>query len=296
MEQSFALGVDIGGTHITAAMVDLKKGELIESSVRRKMVNSKESAAHILNAWCETILTVLNDIKKMPIDNIGIAIPGPFDYEKGISWIIDQDKFQFLYGINIKKELSKRLNTPLFKINFMNDAAAFLQGEVFNDPSLCEDVTIGLTLGTGLGSAICENGNAKDAELWDSPFKNGIAEDFLSSRWFIHRYKEMSGMDVVGVKELFQMTEHKKLTKSIFKEFGENLAYFLLPLIQKYKVKAIILGGNISGASSVFKPYLQDIIEADGTKVEIKITQLKENAALVGAACYLTMTNQQIIK
>ncbi|HEX8460195.1 MAG TPA: hypothetical protein VF623_02150 [Segetibacter sp.] len=39
----YAVGVDIGGTHITAALVDLEKKELVKGSKKRTNVNSHGS-------------------------------------------------------------------------------------------------------------------------------------------------------------------------------------------------------------------------------------------------------------
>jgi glucokinase len=49
------IGVDIGGSHISAAVVDLQHRSIVEDSLLRKAINSKESAEQILNSWAEVI-------------------------------------------------------------------------------------------------------------------------------------------------------------------------------------------------------------------------------------------------
>ncbi|HRP57404.1 hypothetical protein, partial [Agriterribacter sp.] len=61
---------------------------------------------------------------------MGIAMPGPFDYEKGISYITGLHKYEYLYGLNVKELLAAELNIPLGNIRMMNDAAAYLAGEL----------------------------------------------------------------------------------------------------------------------------------------------------------------------
>lgn len=290
MEKPVALGVDIGGSHITAALVDLETRTIIEHSISRNEVDSQESKEVILLAWCTTINKAFNGIA--PHSRfIGIAMPGPFDYEQGISLIKDQDKFQSLYGVNIKSELGTRLNIPLENIHFINDAASFLQGEVFAGAAKGNANVLGLTLGTGLGSSICIQRKATDADLWNSEFLDGIAEDYLSTRWFVKRYKELSGKELNGVKELVSFVKSDHLVTRVFMEFGYNLAQFLIPLIRKYKIDSVIIGGNIAQAFSEFSPELIATLKGNNIDADIKISALNELAALIGAAscCQLSM-------
>ena len=131
---------------------------------------------------------------------IGIAMPGPFDYENGISYIKDQNKYEALYGLNIKEQLAKKLEISISDISILNDAACFLQGEVFGGAGQGFKRVMGLTLGTGFGSARSVDGKTDDADLWCSPYREGIAEDYLSTRWFLKQYKEISGKLVKNVK------------------------------------------------------------------------------------------------
>ena len=41
MRKPAVLGVDIGGSHITAALVNLERGTLIQKSIKRSAVDSK---------------------------------------------------------------------------------------------------------------------------------------------------------------------------------------------------------------------------------------------------------------
>lgn len=277
------LGIDIGGTHITVALVDLETRSIIEGSVQRRAVNCNLPADTILSSWCEAINAVYQNIP-VASKQIGIAMPGPFDYEAGISLIQDQDKFKALYRLNLKNELASRLNIEAGNIRFINDAAGFLQGEVFSGAAREEKRVIGLTLGTGLGSAFCENGMAVDAELWESAFKQGIAEDYLSTRWFVDRYFQLTGQEVAGVKELNTAEIDLNVRQQLFTEFGNNLAEFLLPLIKERLADIVVLGGNISHAHLAFLPQLNRKLQENNVEVKIKIAELKENASLIGAA------------
>lgn len=293
MERPIVLGVDIGGSHITSALVDVSSRTLIESSIHRRTINSQETSDNILDAWCQVILDAYAGYETLT-KNIGIAMPGPFDYENGICLIKEQDKFQSLYQLNIKHELAERLSIAPSRVNFINDAAGFLQGEVFAGSARDANHVLGFTLGTGLGSSICINGEAVDAELWNAHFLNGIAEDYFSTRWFVKRYHQLSGITLDGVKDLANYVNSDVHAKQVFKEFGDNFAQFMMPLIKKHHAEVVIIGGNIAQAFNVFSTNLIDVLEHNQFKTKIKISKLKEHAALIGAASCCKMSYQNV--
>lgn len=282
MESDLVLGVDIGGSHITAKLVDLRIGGAVKETEVREPVNAKGAAEEIISVWCGVILRAL---AKSPskVQKIGIAMPAPFDYERGIAWMQNQEKYDALYGLNVRERLAAKLSLPLYGIRFINDAESFLKGEAFNGAARQVSRAVGITLGTGLGSAKCINGAFEDANLWCSSFLGGIAEDYLSTRWFVGRYAELSGKQVLGVKELACLNDES--SGQVFKEFGKNLAVFLSgKAITKADPEVVVLGGNISKAYNRFENSLMDHLNQLKKAPSIRKAALGEDAALVGAA------------
>jgi glucokinase len=223
MNHSIVAGVDIGGSHITAALVNLNTRQIIPGSEVRRRVNSHGSAGEIITAWSEAIREAFShhpDASR----KIGIAMPGAFDYPNGISLIQNQDKYDALYGLNVKELLARQLQIQPGDIRLMNDAGCFLRGEVFGGAARGYSDAIGLTLGTGLGSARYHRGVAEDAALWCAPFRDGITEDYLSTRWFIQRYKELSNQPVKDVKELAGLVRTDLQAQQVFREFADTLS------------------------------------------------------------------------
>jgi glucokinase len=279
----YVLGIDIGGSHITTALIDMDARRLVPGTRKRKLVDSKAGSGFILSRWCGMIEDTFNAFG-IEERYVGLAFPGPFDYPTGVCLIKDQDKFNSLYGLNLKDELAARMNIPSENFRFINDAASFLQGEVFAGAAQAHRRVLGLTLGTGLGSALAIDGVSEDASLWNSPFRDGIAEDYLSSRWFIERYAQLTQKSIKGVKELAQLKNAGDVTVRIFSEFTHNLARFLAPVIKQTGAKSIIMGGNISSALSPYLPLLDQLLGQEGLPVNVELTRLKEDASLIGAA------------
>jgi len=282
MKSNYSCGVDIGGSHVTSALIEIASNTIVEGSVNRAKIDASKSADEIVTDWTAIIKQALAVVDEKKV-NIGIAMPGPFDYEEGISYIKGQHKYEALYGVNVKKLLATALNQPAHSITFANDAACFLQGEVACGIARGLDNVMGLTLGTGLGSALFNNGIAEDADLWHSPFLTGIAEDFLSSRWFVTRYNQLSKKTVNDVKEMADIYYSDKQVKIVFNEFGINLGEFIKKTIHEQEIEMIVLGGNIAQAIELFKDGIDESLGNLATIAHIKKSILGEHAALLGA-------------
>jgi len=295
MKKTVVLGVDIGGSHITAALVDMEKGELIRETEARESLNSAGSAEEILKTWVNCIRRSLDGYTgAVPI---GIAVPGPFDYENGISLISQQLKFRSLYGISLKPLLSVPLGIPEEYIYFMNDASSFLKGEIVGGALRGQDHVMGITLGTGLGSAFSREGMVMDAALWQSPFQNGMAEDFLSTRWFTTRYEALTGKTISGVKDIAMLPDEDPLKQQVFDEFAENLSRFIVLQQQTYQYNDIVIGGNIAKAAPFFVAGLDRRVNESTGTVKYCLATLGEKAALIGAAgmAYVSVNSGKLV-
>jgi glucokinase len=275
------IGVDIGGSHITASYVSADHNNIISDTKVRAKVDAHADAQSIIDCWSD-VLTSLYRPHIYKDTKIGIAMPGPFDYQAGISLIKDMNKYESLYGLNVRNMLASRIGIQAENIMFRNDAEAFLHGEVavaaFND----QVKTIGITLGTGLGSAVNYNGVTSDVFRAITPMHEGIAEDYISTRWFLKKYNQLTGLKVANVEELLGV-EDLSVINLIFSEFAQNLGRFLNDFSQQENADVIVIGGNIARCLNVFKQEMTSYIEKPD--ILIRQTVLWEDAALVGAAC-----------
>ena len=282
MNPNIVAGIDIGGSHITAGLIDLQAHAVIRNSFVRRHVNSKGNADQIIKEWTDAIASCKarhSDTTK----RIGIAMPGPFDYKKGISFIKGLDKYEALYNLNVKKLLAKELEIDESDILMMNDASCFLKGEVFAGAARDANNAIGITLGTGLGSATFKNGIVYDGDLFYTLYKDGVTEDYLSTRWFIKRYRELTGTTAKNVKEIKERIPGDETAASLFVEFGENLGEVLAAFIKKHTAQTVVIGGNIINAWELFIPETKKVLSNYGLHVSLVKAALGEEAALLGA-------------
>ena len=294
MAKQIAIGADIGGSHISCAAIDLDTQKVIENTYTVEEVDNHAEAEVIVDKWKTAIKET---VKKAGVDEptgIGFAIPGPFDYVKGIALFEgSNEKFEKLNGVNVAEELKKALDYKNdVAIRFMNDATAFAVGSVWADSDLENKNVLAITLGTGFGSAFIENSlplltgdKVPDLGcLYHLPYQNGTADAAFSTRGLIKAFKEKSGVELNGVKEIAEAASTNSDAIVTFKQFGKNLADFLSLWIKKAYIDTIIIGGNISKAYALFQEPLAVQLGALGDNPEIKISKENDLQAILGAA------------
>lgn len=290
---NYAIGVDVGGSHLSCAAIDLGKKVFIENSFSSVTVDNKASADEILSNWASALLQTIQKIKTGTLAGIGFGMPGPFEYDKGIARFAQVEKYYSLNGVDVAGELSARLKlaSPI-PLRFMNDASAFAAGEAWMGSASHVVRSVSITLGTGFGSAFIADGvPVVDGDLvpqlgcvWHLPYKEGIADDYFSTRWFVKHYKEKTGLDVEGVKPIADAAVISETAKSLFSEYGNNMGGFFSLWLKKFDAGVLVIGGNIAAAYNLFGPVFEKALRQNGVGTEIKLSALKEDAAIIGSA------------
>lgn len=296
MNKSIAIGTDIGGSHISCAAVDLVSGKILNDTLTERVVDNQAQATKIIAVWADALSAVLEKVSLEKVKGIGFAMPGPFDYVKGICYIRGVAKYENLYGFNITDAIASSLDVPEdFLIRFMNDASAFAVGEAWAGSASKANRSLSITLGTGFGSAFISNripivdGDEvpKMGCIYHIPYRDGIADDYFSTRGLLGRYKSATGKELNGVKELAELVSSDKIVSDLFNDFGENAGLFLAPYLKKFKAEILVIGGNISHAYALFGNVFENRLKKEGYRGEVAISTLKEDAALLGSAYLL---------
>lgn len=293
MSQNIAIGADIGGSHITCAAVDLESFKVLKNTVTEKPVDNKASADEIISVWSQALSASIKKAGNGNVKGIGFGMPGPFDYVKGISYIKGVAKYEHLYGCNVKKAVSEKLGVAAeFPVRFMNDVSVFAVGEALVGKAAAVKRSMSVTLGTGFGSAFIDNripivdGDEvpKLGCVYHIPYGDNIADDYFSTRWFTGSYKKITGKELSGVKEMAELAGKDKVIRDLFTEFGTNLGVFLAPWLKKFRAEIVVVGGNISNAWSLFGDLFEKSLEKEGCDCKVSLSELKEDAALIGSA------------
>lgn len=293
-----ALSLDIGGSHVSAALVDIDKRQVIKTSLARRSYSHEAASRVLIEAWAETALKALGQ-QSASLSHIGLAMPAPFDYERGISLL--EHKFASLYQCNIRSELEKAWQSGVLAglaLRFANDADLFALGEWWAGAAQASQAMIGITLGTGLGAGFVEKGKIlrrderipEDGEIWNLPYLAGIAEDYVSATALTKSYTKRLHQRL-SAKQIADLARSGDETaRSVFWQMAEHLAAILEPLVYSFKPQSIVLGGNLAKAWDLFREPLV-LAFPDLT---IQPSQHFEQAALLGAAALGSADKNQI--
>jgi len=267
------LCIDAGGTFFKYAMLDFSGTPLTE--VRQKPANSDGSKQDIIKAYA----TIFDEVKsEYNISGVGISTPGPFDYVKRMSLM--EHKFKSLYKVELGKELEDLLPCGV-PVKFMSDGNAFLYGAYDGDESV-----IGITIGTGLGIAVCRDGRLVTNEIggpaeviYNRIVDGRIAEDYVSDRGITEIYKELGGVMVENAKEVSDLAySGDEKAVQAFSKAGEVLGRVLCDITEKYETKKIFFGGQVSKSFELLRASVSKEL-GDNIKL-IPVTA--ENPALTG--------------
>jgi glucokinase len=292
MDNRYSVGIDVGGSHVGCAVVDLRTASVVEGSMVEKPVDSAAGADEILAVWCGAVRQSVERSGVRPA-RAGWAFPGPFDYDRGVSKIRGVGKFERLFGLDVAGSLTARLRgTTVARHGFVNDASAFALGESLGGAARGIDNVMVLTLGTGFGSGFVSGGHIvtdparvpENGWVYCLPFEGGIADDAFSTRWFVNRFAELTGERVNGVKEIAARGDGDPAVKKIFEEYGRRLGVFVAPVCRRFGGEAIVLGGNIARAFPLFERTMNEALASACVDAKVRQAMLPKSAAITGAA------------
>lgn len=249
------------------------------------------SNTHTLEACLQTLVEGFERVKRELATEpcaISFAFPGPCDYRRGI--VGDLPNLPcFRGGVALSSFLERHFKIPTF---LNNDGDLFVYGESMagllpeinqrleesGSPKRYRNLC-GVTLGTGFGGGIVINhqllqgDNVSGAEVW--LMRNKLqpetnAEEGACIRAVQRSYCEQAGIsfsDAPDPREVAQIAEGKlegdaEAANYAFARLGENVGDTLSQLVTLTD-GLVVIGGGISGASSLFLPAL--LGEMNGT-------------------------------
>jgi polyphosphate glucokinase len=214
------LGIDIGGTGIKGAPVNVATGELLAERFR---IPTPKPA--LPNAVADVVGQIASHFKhKGPT---GVTFPGIV--KKSVIYSATNVDHSWLQ-VDASKLFHRHLGGP---VTVVNDADAAGIAEMhFGTGQGKRGVVIMLTFGTGIGSAIFHNGVlVPNAELGHIQLRGKDAEKRCSER--VREEKEMS-----------------------YKKWAKIVSEYLDTLETLFSPELFIIGGGISKKADKFLPYL----------------------------------------
>jgi polyphosphate glucokinase len=239
-----AIGIDIGGTGIKAAVVNLRNGSLIGERVRKETPTGGKPG-DIAKVVAE-LINLLPDAKA----NMLVGICFPAIVRDGITLSAANVSNEWI-GLDADALFTKELRRP---VHVINDADAAGVAEIkFGAGKNVAGLVIMTTLGTGIGSALFMNEKlVPNAELG---------------------HLEIDGVDYES-KASFAAKERENLSWS---EWAKRLQKYYSTLEKLFTPDLIIVGGGVSKHHEEFLPLLK-------LNAPIVPALKRNNAGILGAA------------
>jgi len=244
MTATRGFGIDIGGSGIKGALVDLEKGALIGDRLR---IDTPKPATP--DAVADVVAEI---VRHFGWDGpVGITLPAVV--KKGVAQTAANIDPSWI-GTDADALFAKRLGRSVDDIAMLNDADAAGMAEMrFGDPVARHGVTTLLTFGTGIGSALFQDGK------------------LVPNTEFGHL--EVDGHDAEK-KAAASVKDNEGLS---YHHWAKRVNRYLSVLENLIWPDLFIVGGGVSKKSEKWVPLL-DI------RTKVVVASLQNNAGIVGAA------------
>ena len=284
------LGIDIGGSHISIALVEkdkiLDKTEYIYDKEFRE--NIRENLVNYI------VLTSMEKIKNFNIEKIGISIAGRL--EENVLKICPN--IQELNGMNLVEEISKYINLP---ISINKDSLCAAKAEKEYGALNTYKTAVFLCIGTGIGGA-----SFRDNFLHRDGFghmiikpdgrkcgcgKKGCFEAYCSIKNLRNRVNNYVKEELEGEKlhDYLLKNQNEPEIKEIIDEYVKYLAIGLSNIIDIVLPEAIAFGGSFSYYEDIFmekvKRYIieNDLLVDKNSMPIFEMCYFKNDAGILGA-------------
>lgn len=310
--KKFALGLDLGGTKLAAALVrsDGKVLEHIRISILEEKVNPKTAPKKIIYKMIE----VTADFKKKYPEafknknfaGVGLASTGPLNVEKGT--LNKPSNFPGWNVVPICKLLQAELKKIGItkKIQFQNDAMASAIAEgAFGAAKKNKNFAV-VTMGTGVGTGIIFNGKPAQFGGMGSEWGNALfmsADVKDSQDLFKYSFEGMAsgtgillraqamGFEGHTIEELVKKIEAGDVHyRKLFDDAADALAALCYNLSIGFNLEKILFSGGLIKIQYLYferlKAHYNFLINLYGSdfKSQIQVAKCGNQAGVVGAA------------
>lgn len=314
------LALDIGGTKISAALVELP-GDGAPPVVRGLTTGptpAADGADAVLAAAVRLARSALTASaaergaaadSPRPIDSIGVASAGVIDLEHG-TVLAATDSLPGWTGTDIAGRLRADLGAPA---HVLNDVHAHGLGEALFGTGAAHPSLLLLAVGTGIGGALVEDGEIRtgargvaghvghipcpgaDGVLCPCG-RSGHLEGWASGPGILARYRREGG-SALSTAEIAQQAEHgSALARTVLEDAGLATGRALGGLLNVLDPAVVAVTGGVSGAGSLWWDALLDGVGRDAmdavAATPVVLAQAGTSAALLGAAAHAARRTQ----
>lgn len=278
MKKKYVVGVDLGGTKIYTALVDLE-GNIIKEKTVETLAFEGENA--VMGRIIDAINYVIDGTEKNLIKSIGIGSPGPLDVKNGV--IIENSNLPFK-NFAIVKTIKEKYDLPTY---LDNDANVATLGEFMFGAGKGTENMVFITASTGIGGGAVLNGklfrgatgNALEVGHMTVSTEGprcgcgnlGCVEALGSGTAIGKRAKEavstnvttsLKNYDNVTAKEVFKEAANgDRVAKNILNTSLTYLGIAVANTITNFDPEKVVVGGGVVNGGDIVIDTIRNVVE-----------------------------------
>ncbi len=305
-----AIGVDLGGTNIKAALVDAF-GKILAKHAQPATVNRGPDAVIADIEHAIRVVLGAHSHDRALLKGIGVGAPGPLSPSKGV--VIGAANLPGWQNIALRDRISLALGLPVVLDNDGN-VAAF--GEFWAGSGAGDDDVVLLTLGTGVGAGVVIDGATYRGQLENAAEighvivvpdglpcvcgKRGCLEQYASASSVARRVQggiergehcslTLSGEKITAEAVASAAQQCDPLCERVWDEACKCLGVMCVNIQHMFNPARILLGGGMSQAGALLLNRVRTHFETHRWTLHndfprIELASLGYDAGVIGAA------------
>ncbi len=310
----FAIGVDLGGTAIKAALVERGRGLVKEITLATEADFGPD---HVLDRIAALVVEIQSTVPDKKIAGVGFGAPGTINWER--TTVFYPPNLPGWEVVNLREALWARMESPL-PVLVENDANLAGLGSAHYGAGRPHDSFIMVTLGTGVGGAIIYNnhifrgttGGAGEIGHMSIDYEGpvdrygigGAVEAYLGQRFLSRhaRYRlltrtgsrvhQTAGEDLIHLtpRMLYDAAvEGDEDAQEVLAWAGHKLGCVLASAVNLLDIRKVVVGGGVSAAGNFIldparKAIMQYAMPTLREGLEIIRETLGNEVGMLGAA------------
>ena len=274
---TFAIGVDLGGTNLRIAAVDVNGKILEKITTGTEVARGRDQVIFEMSEAIRELITKFRNAGHLA--GIGIGVPGIIDMQSGM--LRESPNLPGWQDYPVKQEIERRLGATVI---LENDANAAALGEKWLGAASTVDDVCMITLGTGVGGGIVLQGRiwhgmtGMAGELGHMPVDSEGPPCGCGSRGCLEQYASATAIKRMAVeaivtggapelarvmnegpefsaKVVYQMAvQGDEPAQHIFRRVGHALGVVIAGVVNIFNLPMYVIGGGVSSAWEAFAP------------------------------------------
>lgn len=286
--KTYSIGVDIGGTKMSAVLWDGKN--VIADYLLATPKDNLEHFMIMLKALIEPLeARAVKD--KALVKGVGLGVAGELDYKE--NKVLEAPNIPFINGQKLTINLAERIGMDniMDNIKMANDTHCFLSAEMKLGAGKKFKNVLGVIIGTGIGGAWWVNDHIYLGSHNGTRGPGWAIIDYKEGINLEQAYHKLAQNNPAALAE--EAYRGDILAEKSYQEFGSYLGITLANVVNLIDPELIIIGGGVVESSELFisatKKIMRQYIKDEETK-KIKIVKgkLGVQAGAIGAALLIT--------